>query len=257
MLQVIGGSALLILVYATGWFVVAVRAGRNDVADVAWGLGYVLLCGYLVLAQPVDTRDLLVYGLVTVWGLRLSAHVHVRNRGKEEDFRYRRWREEWGTRALARSYLQVFLLQGGILLVIAAPLYVTALSPGPPPGPLAWAGVGIWGVGFAFEAVADWQLLRFKRDPGREDGIMTGGLWRYSRHPNYFGEVTLWWGVYLTVLPLDGGLWAVLSPLTLTVLILFVSGIPMLEEKYRGDPEFEAYRERTSVFFPLPPREDR
>lgn len=255
MLRVIGGSALLILVYATGWFVVAVRAGRNDVADVAWGLGYVLLCGYLVLTQPVDGRDLLVYSLVTVWGLRLSAHIHVRNRGKEEDFRYRRWREEWGPRALLRSYLQVFLLQGGLLLVIAAPLYATALSAGPGPGPLAWAGAGVWAGGFLFEAVADWQLLRYKRDPDREGRIMTGGLWRYTRHPNYFGEVALWWGIYLAVLPVDGGLWALASPLTLTVLILFVSGIPMLEEKYRGDPEFEAYRERTSVFFPLPPRE--
>lgn len=109
--------------------------------------------------------------------------------------------------------------------MIAASLYVTALPPGPPPGLLAWAGAGIWAAGFAFEGLADWQLLRFKRDPDREGRIMTGGLW------------------------------AVLSPLTLTAIILFVSGIPMLEEKYRGDPEFEVYRERTSVFLPLPPRE--
>lgn len=247
-------AAFLVWGYATLWFVVSLAAGRNDLADVAWGLGYVLLAGYLAATRPVDGRDLLIYGLVAVWGLRLAAHVYARNRGKEEDFRYRRWREEWGRWFVLRSYLQVYLLQGALLLVIATPLVATAAAAGPPPGPLAGVGTAVWLVGFAFEAVGDWQLMHFKRDPERE-GIMTEGLWRYTRHPNYFGEVTLWWGVFLVVLPVEHGLWTLVSPVTITVLILFVSGIPMLEEKYEGDPEFEAYRRRTSAFFPMPPKQ--
>lgn len=246
-------AALVVSAHATIWFVAALVAERNDLADVAWGLGFVVLAAYLATTRPVDARDLLVYVPVAIWGFRLAGHLHFRNRGKPEDFRYRKWREEWGRWFVLRTWLQVFLFQGLLLLVIAAPLILSAVSAGPPPGWLAATGLVVWGVGFAFEAIGDWQLERFKRDPDSEGRIMTEGLWRYTRHPNYFGEVTLWWGVFLIALPTEHGAWALISPVTVTVLILFVSGIPMLEEKYEGDPEFEEYRRRTSAFFPMPP----
>lgn len=256
MTQLVTGAALIVFGWATLWFGIAVGMKRNDVADVAWGLGYVVLALFLSLTRPVDARDVLVYGLVIVWGLRLSLHIHLRNRSREEDFRYRRWREAWGRWFFVRSYLQVFLLQGALLLLIASPMLVTSASTGPPLGWLARLGALLWAIGFFFEAVGDEQLRRFKADPSNEGEIMTEGLWRYTRHPNYFGEVTLWWGVFLIALPTSFGPWALVSPVTITVLILFVSGIPMLERKYAGDPDFEAYRERTSVFFPLPPKEE-
>lgn len=255
MWEAVSGPVLVVFLWATLWVGISLAVERADVADVAWGLGYVVVAAFLLLTRPADARDLLLYGLVAAWGLRLSAHIHVRNRGKEEDFRYREWREEWGRGYLLRSYLQIFLLQGALLLVVASPLIVTSVSRGPPPGWLAAAGTAVWAVGFGFEAVGDWQLLRFKRDPASAGQIMTEGLWRYTRHPNYFGEVTLWWGIFLVALPAEHGPWALVSPVTITVLILFVSGIPMLEEKYEGDPEWEAYRARTSAFLPRPPRE--
>lgn len=255
MTGLLAGAALIVLGWATLWFGVAVGLQRNDVADVAWGLGYVVLALFLALTRPVDTRDMLIYGLVTVWGLRLSLHIHLRNRGEEEDFRYRKWREEWGRWFLVRSYLQVFLLQGALLLLVASPMVVTSASVGPPLEWVGWIGALVWAVGFFFEAVGDEQLRRFKADSATEGRIMTEGLWRYTRHPNYFGEVTLWWGIFLIALPTEFGLWALVSPVTITFLILFVSGIPMLEAKYEGDPEWEAYRRKTSAFFPLPPKE--
>lgn len=254
MLSLLAGGAAVVLVHATLWFAVSIPLRRNDVADIAWGLGFILLSLYLLLAGTVDSRDVLLAVLVTLWGVRLAVHIAVRGRGKGEDFRYRDWREEWGSRALARSYLQVFVLQGLILLVIAAPLFLSARVEGPPLDGWALAGATIWAVGLFFEAVGDEQLRRFKSGPANRGRIMTEGLWRYTRHPNYFGEVTLWVGLFLIVVPVEYGVWAIVSPLVLLFLLLKVSGIPMLERRYEGNPEFEAYRERTSAFVPLPPR---
>jgi len=186
--------------------------------------------------------------------MRLSLHVYLRNRGKPEDARYRAWRQEWGKNANIRSFLQVFLLQGLLLLIISLP--VTSVIMAGSSAFTLWdaAGLFIWAMGFLFEAIGDWQLLRFKKDPAHKGRIIKTGLWRFSRHPNYFGEVTLWWGIYLIALS-SGASWpVVIGPLTITFLILKVSGIPMLEKKYEGNPEFEAYRRRTSAFFPLPPK---
>ncbi len=246
----------LIFVWATVWFLVGVALRRNDVADVAWGLGFVLLAGLFWFRGPVGPREMLLYGLVIAWGVRLALHIAIRAKGKREDFRYRQWREEWGRSFHIRSWLQVYLLQGGLLLLIAAPiLRAAAVAPSPEPlGLLDLLGAFVWAVGFFFEAVGDEQLRRFKRGGANRGRVMTTGLWRFTRHPNYFGEVTLWWGVFLVALSLPGGGWTVVSPITVTVLLLFVSGIPMLEARYEGDPEFEEYRRRTSAFFPLPPR---
>lgn len=254
MLKTTAEAAVIVVAHATLWYAISLAVRRNDVADVAWGLGGVLLATWFGLSRPLDARDLVVYGAVVLWGLRLSAHLLLRARGRGEDFRYRAWREEWGPTFLVRSYLQVYLLQALLLLVVLLPVITTAASRGPGMGSLSWAGAAIWAAGFGFEAVADWQLFRFKRSSAPEGRIMTGGLWRYSRHPNYFGEVVLWWGLAVVALPAEHGPWALASPVAVTILVLFVSGIPMLEAKYEGDPEYEAYRERTSAFVPMPSR---
>lgn len=255
MLGTIIEAGVLLLAHATLWFLVSLVAARNDVADVAWGLGGVLLVGWFALSRPVDALDVGVYLPVAAWGLRLSVHLLLRMRGRGEDFRYREWREEWGGAFLVRSYLQVYLLQGVLLTVVLLPVCAAAASGPASLDAAAFLGLAVWAAGFGFEAIADWQLLRFRR---RGEGrVLTDGLWRWSRHPNYFGEVVLWWGLALVTLPAEHGLWALASPVTVTVLILLVSGIPMLEAKYEGDPDYEAYRERTSAFLPRPPRSPR
>lgn len=246
---------IAIWTYEACWFLFAWAKGRNDFADVAWGLGFVVTTGVsLVAGNTYSTRGLLVSGLVLLWGLRLALHIHARNSGRGEDARYRQWREAWGRWFLLRSFLQIYLLQGTLLVVVATPIIFANTSPDTPLSAVDLLGLAIWVTGFLFEALGDWQLLAFMRNPANKGKLMSSGLWRFSRHPNYFGEVTLWWGAWLIVSVIPNGWMTLLGPLTITVLILKVSGIPMLERRYAGRADFEAYKRRTSVFLPLPPR---
>jgi steroid 5-alpha reductase family enzyme len=247
-------ESAVVIVYMTTWFVVALLWHRNDVADVAWGFGFVLVAVTSMLLHVPAGRPLLITGLVAVWAIRLSLHVYFRNRNKTEDFRYRKWREEWGASFYVRSYLQVFLLQSILLVLIATPIIYVASVQNPPLGLIDMLGVSVWIIGCFFEAVGDDQLRRFMRDPLNKGRIMTTGLWRFTRHPNYFGEVALWWGIFLIALSVPGGWRTIIGPATITFLILKVSGIPMLEAKYRGNPQYETYQRRTSSFFPMPPK---
>ncbi len=254
MLADIGTLTLWVCAYAAAWYVVSLLYKRNDVADVAWGLGYVLIAAYLALRHSPSGTALWVYAFTSIWALRLSGHIFLRNRGKGEDFRYRQWREEWGSAFYVRSFLQVYLLQGFFMLVIAAPLIVAGLSgPAPQgfwPGFALGAGSVLWAVGFYFETVADHQLARFLKTRRHKEEVLQTGLWRYSRHPNYFGEILVWWGLFLIVLPLPYGWPAVVSPLTITFLLAFVSGVPMLERRYEGNAEYQAYKRRTRALVP-------
>jgi steroid 5-alpha reductase family enzyme len=244
----------VILLYMTCWFIAAQIRGRNDIADVAWGLGFILAAAVSLVAGGIFTlRGLLISSLVLIWGIRLALHIHKRNSGKGEDPRYRKWREEWGRWFVLRSFLQVFMLQGILLLMVAIPIVFANTEPAAPLGWLDFLGITVWLTGFCFEAVGDLQLLRFIRTPTNKGRLMTTGLWRYTRHPNYFGEVTLWWGIWLMTLALPGGWLTVIGPLTITTLILKVSGIPMLEKPYEERADFQEYKRRTSAFFPLPP----
>ncbi|MBV5338111.1 MAG: DUF1295 domain-containing protein [Deltaproteobacteria bacterium] len=249
-------TATSILIYMTGWFIAAQIRVRNDIADVAWGLGFILAAAVSLLAGGIySPRGLLVSGLVLVWGVRLALHIHNRNRGRGEDPRYRKWREEWGRWFVLRSFLQVFMLQGILLLMVAIPIVFANTAPAAPLGWLDLLALAAWLYGFCFEAVGDRQLLKFIRNPDNKGKLMTSGLWRYTRHPNYFGEVTLWWGIWVMTLALPGGWLTVVGPLTITFLILKVSGIPMLEKPYEDRADFQEYKRRTSAFFPLPPKE--
>lgn len=248
--------ALLLLVYVTVWFAAAVVRRDNSLADVAWGGAFVLLAGgALALRGEVPARAALATLLVVLWGGRLALHVAIRNRGRGEDFRYAAWRQQWGRFFLLRSYLQVFLLQGALAYLVA--LAVVRINLTTPPG-LNWLdalGAAVWLKGFLWEAVADWQLLRHQRDPARRGSVLDSGLWRYSRHPNYFGEALQWWGVWLLALSVPGQWWTVASPLTITFLLRYVSGVPMLERALAERvPGYRDYQRRTSPFVPLPPR---
>jgi steroid 5-alpha reductase family enzyme len=243
----------ILFAYMSLWFVVSLIKKRNDVADVAWGLGFVLITWVsFVLSDDSGVRGLLVGILVSIWGLRLALHIHARNKGKAEDYRYLAWRKEWGKWFYTRSYLQVYLLQGLLLFLIALPIMAINKNNGLSFNWLDVFGVIIWIFGFYFEALGDAQLAHFVKNPANKDKIMQNGLWAYTRHPNYFGEVTLWWGIFIVSLGSAHSIYTIIGPLTITILILFVSGIPLLEKKYAKRPDFEEYKKRTSVFFPLP-----
>lgn len=243
-------QALILLLYTTLWFAVSLVKKRNDVADIAWGLGFVLLSwSSLFYSQVFSVKALVVCILISIWGIRLASHIYRRHKGKPEDSRYLIWRKEWGKWFTLRSYLQVFLLQGFFLFLIIQPALLINNSHAEP-GLLDILGVAVWVIGFYFESAADLQLKNFLADPKNRGHLMDRGLWKYSRHPNYFGEVTQWWGIWILAASIPGGILTIIGPLTITWLILFVSGIPMLEKKYSGRPDFEEYKKRTSVFIP-------
>jgi steroid 5-alpha reductase family enzyme len=247
--------ALILFGYMSLWFVVSLIKKRNDVADVAWGLGFVLLAWIsFFLSGDFGMRGILVNGLVSIWGLRLAWHIHSRNKGKAEDYRYLAWRNEWGKWFYIRSYLQVYLLQGLLLFLIVFPVLVINKNPGLSLGWLDLAGLMVWIFAFCFEAVGDAQLARFIKNPENKGKLMQSGLWAYTRHPNYFGEVTLWWGIWLISLSVSSFWFTIIGPITITYLIIKVSGIPMLEKKMMEHPDFAEYKRRVSIFFPLPPK---
>lgn len=256
MLNLIQTEFLVVFLFMSGCFVVALKLGRNDIADIVWGMIFILaVVTALLTTGRISGRVIIVSALVFIWGGRLAFRIMSRNlKKKSEDFRYREWREEWGEHFLLRSFFQVFMLQGFLALVVVSPVLVIIASDNPPVNYLDCLGVLVWMVGFFFESVGDYQLDRFKSDPDNKGKVMKSGLWRYSRHPNYFGEVTMWWGIYLISLSVPYGYLAIIGPLTITFLILKVSGIPMLEKKYRNNPEFQEYARRTSAFLPLPPK---
>lgn len=235
------------------WFLVSLIRRRNDVVDVAWGLGFVLLAWTsALLSGDPGTRAVIANTLVSIWGIRLAWHIHARNHGRPEDYRYLQWRREWGRWMYLRSYFQVFMLQGVLLFIVALPVVLINNAKRSDLGWLDVVGVGIWLLGFFFEAVGDAQLARFIKDPANRGKVMQSGLWAYTRHPNYFGEVTQWWGLWVMALSASNGWIGLIGPITITVLILKVSGIPMLEKKLAEKPEFAEYSKRVSAFLPRP-----
>lgn len=234
------------------WFVISIIKKRNDVADFAWGIGFVFIAWLSFILGGGSFKPLVINIIVTIWGVRLATHIYKRNINKPEDARYQAWRESWKHFYL-RSYLQVFLLQGLLMFLISIPI-IFINKFGTTFGLIDLIGVLVWIFGFYFESTADRELSAFLHNPENKGKLMDRGLWRYSRHPNYFGEVTQWWGIFICALSLPLGYLTIIGPLTITSIILFVSGVPILERKYKGRPDFEEYKKHTSIFIPLPPK---
>jgi len=255
---VLGGAIFLVFCYITLWFAVALATRRNDLADIAWGLGFIAIAAWLLLRDdaPLSTRQFVMSALVAAWGLRLAYHIYKRNLrpGHGEDKRYAAWRRQWGRWFVPRTYLQVFMLQGLFMLIISTPVLVVGSVPDSQLGALDVLGITIWVGGFAFQSVGDAQLARFLRNPSNRGRIMDRGLWAWTRHPNYFGEATMWWGLAVIALSVPGGWIGILGPVTITWLLTKVSGIPLLEPKMALKPGWEEYAARTSAFLPRPPR---
>ncbi len=250
----IGGLSLLVtLAYMTLLWLLSLARKDASIVDVFWGLGFVLLAVvYFAVTDGFVGRKILVTVLVAVWGSRLSLYVLWRNWGKGEDPRYRRWREEAGARFWWTSLFRVFLLQGLVLWLVSAPIlgahfYESANEL----TVVDLLGTVVWSVGFFFEAVGDWQLARFKADPTNRGKVMRRGLWAYTRHPNYFGDATVWWGYFVIAAGTLDGYWTVFGPVLMTFLLLRVSGVALLERTQAATkPEYRDYVESTSAFIP-------
>lgn len=246
-----------VVAYMTVIWLVSVRLRNASIVDIFWGPGFLLVAlAYLAFADGYDVRRVLVTALVAAWGLRLGTHIFLRNRGHEEDFRYVRWRKAAGPSFWWQSYFRVFLLQGVLLWVISAPLLAAQANTQPDHIIVTdVAGVIIWAVGLFFEAVGDWQLTRFKADPANKGKVMDRGLWALTRHPNYFGDATAWWGLYVIAAGTALGFVTIFAPALMTFMLLRVSGVALLEkgmEKRR--PGYAEYIQGTSAFLPWFPR---
>jgi len=253
-------TAVAVVAMMVGVWLLSLAVRDASIVDSFWGLGFVLATAVaLALGPGLFERRLLLFGLVAVWGVRLSLHITRRNWGRGEDFRYQGFRARWGDRFWWVSLFTVFLLQALLLFVVSLPLQMAGAGATPASlGVLDGIGVALWLVGFAFEAVGDAQLARFKADPANRGKVMDRGLWRFTRHPNYFGDAVLWWGIGLIALPTPWGWAALVGPALMTFLLVRVSGVAMLEKTIvERRPGYADYVRRTSSFVPLPPKERR
>jgi len=248
-------SALLFAVigYVTAWFVIARLSDRTDVVDTAWGLGFVYIVWLAyAISQEHGGLKLLAAIFVTIWGLRLTAHITTRNVKRSEDYRYVSYREKWKGNYWPTAYGRIFLVQGLLLWAISLSCVAIMVAEVPAWGWLAAIGFIVWGLGIIYETVGDWQLRRFgkTKKPGE---IMTTGLWRYSRHPNYFGEIVTWCGAAIVAISYQQ-YWGIIGAFVISILIIKISGIPPLEKHHAGNKAFQRYAKKTSVLIPLPPK---
>ncbi len=248
-------SGLVILCLMTLLWLLSLALKNASIVDIFWGIGFIVIAwigfsygyGYL-------PRNQWMCVMVPFWGLRLALHIGIRNWSKPEDFRYAKWREENGTRWWWVSFFKVFLLQGVLMWFISAPILAAQTDRFPTNlTPLDLVGAIVWLIGFAIEMLADLQLTRFKLNQANKGKIHTTGLWKFSRHPNYFGESLVWWGIYIIALA-AGAWWTIFSPILITWLLLRVSGVAMLEQTMRSKPGYEEYMWKTSAFFPWFPK---
>ncbi len=256
----LAAEAGLVLALVTVLWAASVALKDTSIVDIFWGSGFVIAAwAAYVLGDGSADRRLLLALLVTVWGLRLTAYLARRNQGKGEDYRYAAMRRRHGKRWPLHSLVVVFWLQGTLMWVVSLPVQVAMNDPTPAGlGALDWIGTAVWVVGFAFEAVGDQQLARFKDDPANRGRVMDRGLWRYTRHPNYFGDFCVWWGIWLVALAAGSAWWTAVGPVAMSILLIRVSGAALLERSLTKRRDgYADYVARTSAFFPWPPRGGR
>ncbi len=255
--QVWAAGLLAVLVLMTGAWVVSLLRHDVSLVDRVWGLAFVVLAvTYAVLGDGAGPRTVLVLVLVAVWGLRLSAYITRRNWGEGEDQRYAAMRARAPESFPVASLVRVFWLQAGLAWFISLPLLAALHRPTPETlGVLDVIGAVVWLVGFVFEAGGDLQLSRFLADPANRGKVMDRGLWRYTRHPNYFGDATVWWGLFLIALA-TGAWWAALGSALMTFFIVKVSGVALTDRGMASGGStregYDEYVRRTNAFIPGP-----
>jgi len=250
-------ASLLILILVTllwGWSVIIKNA---SIVDLFWGFSYVIVNAfYVFMAGELNPRKIIVLVLVSIWGLRLAIYLSIRNIGKGEDFRYQEFRRTYGPeRFWWFSYFQTFLLQGVLIMIVSLPLL--GISESKQSGNLNlldYLGFLVWMIGFAFEAGGDFQMAHFKKNPNNKGKLLNTGFWKYTRHPNYFGDSVVWWAYALFSMA-AGSYWQIIGSVVMTFLLIKVSGIAMLEKTLRSTkPQYQEYIQKTSSFFPWFPK---
>ncbi len=250
-------AAITIAIVMVATWIVSVAIRNASIGDIVWGLGFVLVAGAVRLrVDGDDDRQWLLTVMTTIWGLRLAGYLAWRNTGHGEDYRYRAMRKRWGSRFPLISLVTVFAFQGLMMWVVSLPVQLGQADATPDRlGALAWIGVAVWVVGLAFETVGEAQLARVKADPANAGQVMDRGLWRYTRHPNYFGDACVWWGIALVAAETGTGAWGLIGAALMTVLLRRVSGVTLLEKSLVKRREgYTDYVARTSPFFPRPPK---
>jgi steroid 5-alpha reductase family enzyme len=251
---------LVILILMAILWLVSLWLKNSSIVDIFWGTGFVICAwaGFALTPEGFAGRKWLLVVLTSIWGLRLTLHILTRNWRKGEDFRYQVWRKEAGAAWWWRSFFKVFLLQGILMWIIATPLLRAQVSATPAQLTiLEYLAIPLWLIGFFFEAGGDWQLAQFKANPANKGKVLSTGVWRYTRHPNYFGDAAQWWAYYLIALA-AGGWWTIFSPAIMTLLLLRVSGVTLLEKTLKDTkPGYQAYVERTSEFIPWFPKKNQ
>jgi len=250
-------AAFIILVCMIILWSISVIIKNVSIVDVFWGLGFVIVNGiYFYLSENFQLRSIIVLLLVSIWGLRLSIYLGLRNIGKSEDFRYQEFRRKYGAhRYWWFSFFQVFLLQGALIMIISLPLLgIHYFSENKDLSILDYMGITLWLIGFIFESLGDYQLAKFKKDPRNNNKVLNTGLWKYTRHPNYFGDTVVWWAYAIFCIS-AGAYWPILGSVIMTFLIIKVSGVALLEEDISDRrPEYKMYIDKTSSFFPWFPK---
>ncbi len=243
--------ALVIFGFMVLTFIVTQLIKDNSMVDVFWGAGFIIVTAFsLVMAPDYDLRKAIVAFLVMIWGLRLTIFIFQRNKDKGGDFRYKNQHETWKNFSF-RSFLQIFMLQGLFMYIISYPIWYINYHPGEPHSTCDTVGLMIFGIGFVFEIFGDMQLTYFKQSPYNKGKLITTGLWKYTRHPNYLGEALIWWGIWFYAIGIPFGWVTVISPVVITILLRFVSGVPLLEKKMSQHPDWPAYAKKTAPFIPF------
>ncbi|MFX1326615.1 MAG: DUF1295 domain-containing protein [Promethearchaeota archaeon] len=266
---ILGYSLLFLFGYIFIAFLVGTIKKNNGIMDIFYGPGFFVvaltsLIFYIILNNEINIRQIVITILVFIWSVRLAAYVFIRNRGKPEDYRYKAMRERWGTNVVLKSLTKIYIFQGIVIFIVAFPVWFTNISTNPSfdnhldfYGITLWLGVIIWIIGFLFETFGDYQLYKFKQDPNNKGKVLDRGLWKYSQHPNYFGEVTQWWGIYVIAIAVPFGFISIVGPVFITYMIIKVSGIRLLDKHYEGDDEYTNYKKRTRLFFPWFPKKSK
>jgi steroid 5-alpha reductase family enzyme len=229
----------------------------SSIVDIFWGTGFVIVVWLFASLTGFDElalRQWIFLSMVSIWGIRLTVYLAMRNIGKGEDYRYANWRKEQGDNWWWVSFFRVFVLQGVLLWLISA-VYLPALKSGTDLDIWSYLGIVFWGIGFFFEAVGDYQMMRFRKERSDDSAVMNKGLWRYTRHPNYFGDAMQWWAYFFFALAHPLGWVYIFCPMIMTFFLLNVSGVAMLEEGLKNKkPKYSEYIRRTSAFIPMPPK---
>nr|WP_300004998.1 DUF1295 domain-containing protein [Tissierella sp.] len=256
MLNVYIGTIISLWVFFTIAFFIAQAKENNGLQDIAWGLGFVIAALYsYFLSKTESLNGLIITIFVVLWGGRLAYYLFKRNWNSEEDRRYVAMRKRWkaaGDNVKVTAYFKVFMFQMLLLIIIVQPVLLANTRNGNGLKLINYVGIAVWLIGYFFEVVGDAQLKKFKGNPANKGKLMTEGLWSLTRHPNYFGESAMWWGIFLISLVEPASIFGIIGPVAITFLLLKVSGVPMLEKKYEGRADFEEYKKRTSKFIPMP-----